>query len=126
MKNTLVITLFCLALINVLFVDFQPFSNIDDIQPLPTNGQTMIHHGEEASKGDAREEWLELLHQAAPGTDWRAIEHQTRLKRHQAKSRSPLQFRSGCDGGLFAEGLLSGSWYERGSINQAGSVFDTE
>jgi len=61
-----------------------------------------------------REEWLESLHYAAPGTDWRAIEQANRranilrrqeLKRAQARSAGPVR---------------GSQWNEVGSNNQAG------
>lgn len=126
MKNIWPLALFGLALLNFILVDAVHFSGQAPVQPLPTNGETLLHFGEESSKTDARRDWLELMHQAAPGTDWKAIEYQTRIRRHQAKANRGTDLRSGCEGGLFADGLLPGSWRERGSVNQAGSVFDTE
>lgn len=125
MKYKWPLALFCLAALNLTLVDFSSTQKEVPL-PAPTNGETIIHFGEEESKNDAKSQWLELLHQAAPGTDWKAIEHQNRLRRHRAKANRGTGLRSGCEGGLFADGLLSGSWRERGSINQAGSVFDTE
>ncbi len=125
MKYQWPLALLCLIVLNLTLVDF-PSTPKEVTLPTPTNGETIIHFGEEESKNDAKGQWLELLHQAAPGTDWKAIEHQTRLRRHRAKADRRIDLRSGCEGGLFADGLLPGSWRERGSINQAGSVFDTE
>jgi hypothetical protein len=86
----------------------------------------MIHDGEEESgRSDAREEWIESMHRTAPGTDWRRIEYQNRMKRHRERTNS-LQRRSDCGLQAFAEGFVRGRWHERGSVNQAGSVFDTE
>ncbi|MCB0597263.1 MAG: T9SS type A sorting domain-containing protein [Lewinellaceae bacterium] len=91
--------------------------------PPPTDG-TIIHFGEEGQESAKREAWLELMHQAAPGTDWRNLEYQTRMQRHEERSRQAF-FRSGCTQEVLAEGRLAGYWQERGSANQAGSVLET-
>lgn len=123
MKYAFPLALLLLFSANVCLVD-QPGRRAP--MPLPTQGETLIYGAEEKDKAAARQAWIELLHGAAPGTDWRAIEHRTRMRRQEAKTQGGIGFRSGCEQGLFAEGLLAGSWRERGSINQAGSVFDTE
>ncbi|NUO02358.1 MAG: T9SS type A sorting domain-containing protein [Saprospiraceae bacterium] len=93
--------------------------------PVPGNGRTVIRHGEEGENADKRSAWLELMHQAAPGVDWRTIEWQNQMARHQRRSSS-IGFRSGECGDIetLANGQLTGRWSERGSINQAGSVLD--
>ena len=86
----------------------------------------MVHQGEEEDgRTDKRERWLESLHRAAPGTNWRMIEYQNRMRRHRERA-GRLQMRSDCGFEPVADGLLQGQWSERGSLNQAGSVFDTE
>ena len=93
--------------------------------PKPTNG-TMVQQGEEEDgRTDKRKRWLESLHRAAPGTNWRMIEYQNRMRRHRERA-DRLQMRSDCGFEPVADGLLQGQWSERGSLNQAGSVFDTE
>lgn len=89
----------------------------------PSDGRpapTQIREGEEEGKSDAREAWIEAMHRSAPGTDWKSLEYQTQM----ARQRGQLETRNDCSEGTVAEGWLSGSWAERGSNNQAGSVFD--
>lgn len=62
----------------------------------------------------AREEWIENMHRAAPGVDWRAIE-QGNLRAAQLERESTLM--SGAS--------TAGSWNEVGSTNLAGSTFVT-
>ncbi len=123
MKYTFPLALLLLAFVNVWLID-RPARR--PLPPPPTQGETRIRFGETEKKTDARRAWIERLHRSAPGTDWRAVEHQTRMERHRANIRQGLGTRSGCEPGLFANGWLAGSWRERGSSNQAGSVFDTE
>lgn len=94
-------------------------------RPLPGNGRTLIHYGEEGENADKRANWLELMHQAAPGVNWRAIEWQNQMERHQRRSAA-IGFRSGDCGEVetLANGQLTGRWSERGSNDQAGSVLD--
>ncbi|MFM9950367.1 MAG: T9SS type A sorting domain-containing protein [Saprospiraceae bacterium] len=93
--------------------------------PLPGNGRTLIHHGEEGENADKRGAWLELMHQAAPGVNWRNIEWQNQMARHQRRAAA-IGFRDGQCGDIetLANGQLTGRWTERGSIDQAGSVLD--
>ncbi len=93
--------------------------------PVPGNGRTIIHHGEEGENADKRGAWLELMHQAAPGVNWRNIEWQNQMARHQRRTAA-IGFRNGSCGEIetLANGQLTGRWTERGSIDQAGSVLD--
>lgn len=94
-------------------------------RPLPTNGHTVIHFGEESVERDKKAAWLEQLHAAAPDKDWRALEYQTQMQRHKKFNNNNAQ-RSLCSGEMIENEFLKGHWVERGSSNQAGSVFDTE
>lgn len=74
--------------------------------------------GEE--KETSREKWEEAFHRAAPGTDWRKLEAHNAMARHRKRRNAPRQ--KGLED--FADGLLTGEWFERGSKFTAGSVFD--
>ncbi len=93
--------------------------------PSPTRG-TIIKYGEEGENLYRRELWLESMHRTAPGVNWRQLEYQNRLDHVHAYGSNKINFRSGCEIETFANGLVVGRWQERGSLNQAGSVFDTE
>lgn len=86
---------------------------------------TEVAGEEDGENQQKREAWFELMHAAAPGTDWRAIEYQNQIKVHRtnAINRQSLQNRN--DLVEIADGRIIGFWNERGSQNQAGSVFDT-
>ncbi|MCB9278887.1 MAG: T9SS type A sorting domain-containing protein [Lewinellaceae bacterium] len=122
MKATSKISILTLSLFSLLYC-----SRIErETMPVPTDG-TMVKMGEEEEGEEIgkRDAWLELIHSAGPGVNWRQIEYDNRL----AKVRARLDgSRGDCTGGseVFAEGAFSGQWLERGSINNAGSVFDTE
>lgn len=61
---------------------------------------------------------MELIHKAAPGTDWREVDRQN------AKTLARLRPQGSTSRGIeiFADGHLEGEWRERGSRNQSGSM----
>ena len=73
-----------------------------------------------------RQAWWDLLHQAAPGDDWRQIEYHNQLSILQSQRRRVVLRDGNCNAPSIADGAVAGQWIERGSNNQAGSVFDTE
>jgi hypothetical protein len=96
----------------------------DEFRPFPgedTQVKTDMEDGQGSSK---RTEWIEYMHKAAPGTDWREIEKKNSLAIYQAKQQNLILKRDGIE--TIIEGELSGEWIERGSKNLAGSVFDAE
>ena len=118
--------IFSLLLFCSLMITLYLFFSRDNktLFPQPTD-KTIVKMGEEGQERAKREAWFELMHSAAPGTDWKQLEYQNRLLRHK-KRKQQAAFRSDCGIESFADGELSGSWAEWGSSNQAGSVFDTE
>ncbi len=87
--------------------------------PAPTNGPVYRTDQSEDEGGQARREaWVELLHKAAPGVNWREIDGQN--------LRALREFKSGMAGDrsleFFADSTVMGEWSERGSENQAGSL----
>lgn len=80
--------------------------------PLPTQVAGGQEEGEENQ--EARREWEESMHRAAPGVDWRAIEEQNRRDLMAAREQA-----------IFSTQLTAGQWQEFGSRNLAGSVHIT-
>ena len=68
----------------------------------------------------ARKAWEERLHAAAPGTDWRKLEARNAMARHEKRRNGPRAKTAE----TFADGLITGEWFERGSKFTAGSVHD--
>lgn len=91
-------------------------------QFLPQSGGTiplMKEGGEEERLEQLKRlEWLEQIHKAAPGTDWRAMDRKTRWKKYL----SYVQNKGAKSGGAasIAGGALTGVWTEKGSGNLAG------
>ena len=78
----------------------------------------------EAGEGDEseqlrREAYFEQQHRAAPNVDWRKMEANNMLQQYETnlRNRGNAQSRT-----TFAGGLLNGTWYERGSTNNSGSM----
>lgn len=94
------------------------------ILPQPT--ETIVKEDmEDFHHKSARSEWFELLHSAAPGTDWKKVEKENMMRTFQQRQEAKLhtQFRNGEV--EVADGKITGKWIERGSNNQAGSVLAT-
>lgn len=73
-----------------------------------------------------RREWLETMHRAEPGVDWKIIEREVREYRRNEnnKLRQELGYK---DPNMFlntvaANGNVVGKWKERGSNNQSGRI----
>ena len=121
MKNFLLFaisaTIACLVYLNS--------SEKDSFLPHPTSGKTVIKSGGDDEEGqDLREKWFDLMHQTAPGTNWKSVEYQNsktkaeqKLRQNSIESSGPLE--------ELANGNLTGEWFEKGSSNQAGSVVAT-
>lgn len=108
-------------------ITFFYFSKNKKSYPKPTN--TIVNqNSEDADNQIKRETWFEQMHNAAPGVNWRSIERTTAMKRNNARvreSQTGVDSRSNVSETI-ADGKITGTWQERGSLNQAGSVIDTE
>ncbi len=95
---------------------------INPEHPIPTDG-TIVLDGqiEDEDNANRREQYFELMHRTAPDTDWRAIDSKTRKKQYKEK-RSLRKLKSSMTTEVFGNGALEGEWFERGSINQSGSI----
>lgn len=98
-----------------------------ELGPLqPTDGAIVKEGTEEGGKKKEREAFFEMIHKSAAEDNWKAIESQNTKASYQRKQslRQKSQLRG--DEETLIEGHLKGTWIERGSNNQAGSVFRTE
>ncbi len=112
------------SLLLALFI-FKQFPSKKAFVPIPTNGETIIKSGGDDEEGqDLRKKWFDLMHQSAPGTNWKSIEYENNKRRAERKVASNANSRGGLED--LANGNLIGEWFEKGSSNQAGSVIATE
>jgi len=77
--------------------------------------------GEEGEHGmlKLRDQYWELSHRSAPGTDWKQENERAMLEAYEMLSGMNSQERYT---NLYAGGRIKGDWRERGSVDQAGSV----
>ena len=112
LRNRIYLALLCLFL-TLLSKDSRNFH-----YPKPTE----VLLSESTQNARSRLDWFQLMHQSAPGTNWRSIELQNQKAFHKS---SALDWRSDCGLDFFADGQIKASWFEKGSSNQAGSVYET-
>ncbi len=129
-KRTTLILLSSILLMAGLTFHFQNQVETSATYPAPTDGKTTVRlEGETGHERANREAWFDLMHQTAPGVDWRSLEYQNQQMMAQNRKQALLLRGSG-DQEILADGQLIGKWNERGSKNQAGSVqataFDPE
>lgn len=122
MKNILILAILIIG-IGVLYL-----SNQTNSKNFPKPTTIISSQEEEGDNQIKREEWIEQMHKAAPGTNWRAIEYKTQKERHEKRIKNGHIAGNRPEGELevLADGHVIGQWVERGSLNQAGSVFDAE
>lgn len=121
-KLLLIATLFCIMFLAILC---KPTDTDDSSSMPPPTERTIVKmDGEDRPKRTAREKWLDLMHKTADGEDWKEIEYQNNIKsaRYKQQLRAELGSRNPQDGETVADGNLRGTWRERGSDNNAGSM----
>ncbi|HEV8506330.1 MAG TPA: T9SS type A sorting domain-containing protein [Chitinophagaceae bacterium] len=73
------------------------------------------------------EKYMALIHRAAPGVVWQNIEEENRKRNILLQDKLRYQLRtSKTSAEIFANGKVLGTWYERGSRNQAGRIYEME
>ncbi|MFC2130316.1 T9SS type A sorting domain-containing protein [Bacteroidota bacterium] len=79
-----------------------------------------------------RLKWMEDMHRAAPGTDWRKVDAQIRERKQQVRKekiealiRKNVKIES-IQSDTVADGKLIGQWIERGSNNLAGRMLTSD
>jgi len=77
-------------------------------RPAPT--EHMLDEEAEERNSSLRRAWMESMHRAAPGTDWRALERRNGEAQRDKRNQ------------LAAMAAVASHWTERGSRNQAGNT----
>ncbi len=89
----------------------------------PTDGTVVMPNMEERKAHLNKKLWKEIIHNAAPGVDWRSIELSNSNDQYtQYNSDSSVEKTRVVD---IENGTLIAEWEERGSRNQAGSIMET-
>ncbi len=114
-----------ILLLSILITACGDQNKTQDIS-LPAPTEKYENH-EEGSLSSARKEWYEKIHSAPEGINWRDIEYENQMRKHLAKQAEDKSRSAECDEiSSYANELVDALWVEKGSINQSGSVFDTD
>jgi hypothetical protein len=91
--------------------------------PRPAPTEHVVGPDAEKRLKDGRRAWIEELHRAAPGVDWRAVERENGLARTAARARAArvAERVARADGGA-SDGERASPWLEIGSRNLAGRM----
>ena len=90
--------------------------------PILTRVETPKAGEGEEDEQRRREAYFENQHRAAPDVNWREVEAKNMLQQYQISLRNRANATTRGGSTPFAGGLLNGTWYERGSTNNAGSM----
>lgn len=105
-----------------LIISTEKQNSFSEKFPMPTE-ITQVREGqiEGETETNPREEWLEMMHRAAPDTDWRKMERENMMSkyRHRQELKKRVDSRNN---ELLANGNMYGEWMEKGSNNQAGNL----
>jgi Secretion system C-terminal sorting domain len=107
MKNALFLLFFLLVIISCNTSKTEPAIPIGD---------------DELSNIEKRNLWMERMHWAAPGTDWRKVEETNAKNAVAIREEKRLLYGRTTTAESFAGGLLNGTWSERGPSNNNGST----
>jgi hypothetical protein len=107
------------AIVSALFSLVIHENEIHHFFPVPGDTRVLQKEEDESEELAKREEWIERIHKAAPGVDWRAIEEQNRLNRYNSFLNRDIK-KDGTTLISVGNNLLQGVWTEKGSANLAG------
>jgi len=103
-----------------LFVRVDGNSNQFNSRFFPIPGETTIARKSDIPRIERQKkkaDWIEKMHNAIPGTDWRRMDREFRMMRYQNSSKSSRASGSPIS---VANGAIEGIWKEKGSANQSG------
>jgi hypothetical protein len=121
MKLNKVLAIFYLLLIVFGGSSFFLIDKRKNMNPRPIESEKTESESEEEN---ARLAWIEKMHSAAPGTNWRTIEQQNRWERYENSKKKFRIAQTSLD--TIANGALTGNWIEKGSLNQSGRIVTAE
>ena len=81
-----------------------------------------ISEAEEKAESQLKREWIEHMHQAAPGVDWESVEFANRWEKYRHKLAALKKANQSNKYVSVASGILTGEWIEKGSRNQSGRI----
>ncbi len=122
--GTVLLTLIVMLIVFFLQQDDSNYHHSTE-QPEPTRFES--RQGENEKMNDEREAFFELMHNAAPGTNWKKMDADARyeLMKNRAVKISNARIESD-DWDTLANDHVIGAWNELGSYNTAGRIWATE
>jgi hypothetical protein len=93
----------------------------EKIQYNPQPADVIIVDGEDEDSYIEREKWIEHMHRAAPGVDWKEIDRKNIKSLRESRTAERLM-KSGSSLVDIAGGRLLGEWNEKGSHNLSGRM----
>ncbi|MEX1188626.1 MAG: T9SS type A sorting domain-containing protein [Bacteroidia bacterium] len=111
----------CITLAILVSLNFLVIFEFEVHGFMPVPGDTrVLQKGEDESEEQARREiWIEQIHKAAPGVNWREIENQNRKERY-SRFLNRSKPKDGSTLISVGNNLLQGVWTEKGSANLSG------
>ena len=102
-----------------IIVSISLFKKEKNYLPLPT--EVIVVNEEDDDHHYEKQKWIEQMHSAAPGVDWRQIDRENidRLRLSRSAIRKSKSFQGPVDIG---NGQITGEWIEKGSHNLAGRM----
>lgn len=111
-----------IAIAITLFIINKSYNNNPSTNKTPQPTRSVIMDKDDGNEQYLREKWINQLHKAAPGVNWRTINYNIKC------DKAAKYFKSkGITSDIsIAGGLLTGSWRETGSNNLAGRTHFVE
>jgi len=120
MRNT---NRFLFGSLSILFLSFFACQSDENQNFMPSPGEgTQVKWDMEDMPGKSSKKAaaLEAMHRAAPNVNWRDVEYDNQMDAQSFRMEHELVDRGDVE--VLAEGALIGTWFERGSSNQSGSI----
>ena len=92
--------------------------------PQPT--RVMEHRNDEDKNKEEREAFVNLMHNAAPGTNWMKMDADLRYKKMLERANNYKYRTTGGEWDTLADGNVIGKWDEIGSFNTSGRIWATD
>jgi len=125
MKKTIgKLILITVALVSAIALSYEQRNKISsqrNVRPI----ETIIRQksgDDEWKEQRERREWIEHMHRAAPGTDWRKIERDNRWAKYRQKLPAIRQRGAKTNLIKITGDTMQGYWAEKGSQNQSGRI----
>lgn len=103
-----------------VFTNNEKLPELNNSRFFPIPGETMIARKSNIPRIERQKkkaEWIERMHNAIPGTDWRKMDRISRMNRYQQKNTNSRASGSSVS---IANGAIEGIWKEKGSVNHSG------